>query len=200
MSITDYTSLKASIADTLLRTDLTAVIPSFITLAEAHIARRLRHWKMEKRSEAMAVGQYTDLPEDWRATKRFKPVGGRALKLASLTEVTNWRAASDTPGTPAYYAHVAGELEIYPTPASETTMELLYTADIPRLSDAATTSWLLTDAPDLYLYGSLIHSAPYLKDDARLAVWGGLYRDALEGMNSESEKATASGSGLVRRA
>ncbi|MCK8356920.1 hypothetical protein LXA28_18340, partial [Erwinia amylovora] len=33
------------------------------------------------------------------------------------------------------------------------------------------TNWLLTDHPDLYLYGSLLQAEAYLFNDDRLAVW-----------------------------
>ena len=52
MPITTYTELKAAIADFLNRDDLSAVVPTFISLAEADIQRRVRHWRMEKRSTA----------------------------------------------------------------------------------------------------------------------------------------------------
>jgi len=42
MSITNYTELKAGVADWLNREDLTAQIPDFITFAEARLNRTLR--------------------------------------------------------------------------------------------------------------------------------------------------------------
>ena len=65
MPLTNYTELKASIADTLNRTDLTAVIPDFIRLAEAQLSRDLRHWRMEDRATATVDTQYTALPLDF---------------------------------------------------------------------------------------------------------------------------------------
>jgi hypothetical protein len=40
--ITNYTDLKATVADYLARTDLTTQIPDFITLAENRLRRDLR--------------------------------------------------------------------------------------------------------------------------------------------------------------
>jgi hypothetical protein len=51
----------------------------------------------------------------------------------------------------------------------------------------------------VYLYGSLVQSAPYLKDDARAAVWAGLYQNAITNLNSASERSRHSGSGLRLR-
>ena len=66
---------------------------------------------------------------------------------------------------------------------------LHYWRKIPALSDSNTTNWLLTDAPDVYLYGSLMQSAPYLAHDERLAVWAGLYTQATTSLQRSSENA-----------
>ena len=52
MPYSSFSELKASIADTLDRTDLTATIPDFITKAEAVLNRELRHFKMIDRDDA----------------------------------------------------------------------------------------------------------------------------------------------------
>ena len=38
---------------------------------------------------------------------------------------------------------------------------------------------MLAEYPDIYLYGALVESAPYLKDDARLTVWEGRLQSAI---------------------
>ena len=48
MALSNYTELKASIADFLNRDDLTSVIPDFITLAESQINRDIRHMKVKR--------------------------------------------------------------------------------------------------------------------------------------------------------
>ena len=61
MAITTYAELKSSIANWLNRDDLTAVIPDFIALAEAQIARDIRHWRQEKRVTTSVNEQYENL-------------------------------------------------------------------------------------------------------------------------------------------
>ena len=46
---------------------------------------------------------------------------------------------------------------------------------IVPLSAGTDTNWLLTNYPDIYLYGSLIESAPYLRDDQRIGLWQSEY-------------------------
>lgn len=200
MTLSTYSELKTAIADFLNRDDLTANIPTFISLAEASMNRRLRHWRMEKRSTSTLSERFSDVPTGWLETIRFNVVGKRPLKLVSHAKMMEMRgAANDETGEACYYAHTAGEFELYPTPSGGTSVELLYYTKIPALSDTETSNWLLSEAPDAYLYGALVHTAPYLQEDARLAVWGGLYGDTINGLEASSKQAQHSGTGLARR-
>ena len=201
MTITNYATLKTAVADWLNRDDLTSVIPSFIALAEADINRALRDYRMEKRSTALVDTQYSALPADWMETIRIQISGDPSrIELVSDAAISDMRySRSDRAGKPTHYAHTAGGLELFPTPDDEYTIEIVYYGRVPALSDDATTNWLLTAAPDVYLYGALTQSAPYLKDDQRAGVWGALYQNAIASLNSASEQTRHSGTGLRLR-
>ncbi len=201
MALATYSDLQAAIAATLNREDLTSVIPDFIALAEAGHARDIRHWRMEERSTATFDGRYTAIPDDWLGTIRLTmgnaAQGYRALALISADQMERERArGADTSGVPRFYAQTGGELEVWPSPGSSYTGELVYWQRVPALSDSATSNWLLTFAPDAYLYGALLHSAPYLASDARIAVWGGLYGAAVAALNGSSSAERMSGTSL----
>ena len=89
MAITTYAELQAAIADTLNRDDLTSAIPNFITLAEADMQRRLRHWRQEKRSTAEIDTQYSAIPADFLEAIRFYITSNdtRPLELISQSEL-----------------------------------------------------------------------------------------------------------------
>lgn len=199
MPITNYTELKSAVADFLNRDDLTSVIPTFISLAEAQMQRVIRHHKMMQRSEAEIDTRYFALPSDWAETVRFHVIGDRTyrLELTSLDDMLQLRQANGNPtGIPTHFAHVGEQLEVYPTPSGTFDVELLYFKDIPALSDSNTTNWLLTDYPDVYLYGALMQSAPYLDDDQRMQVWSTLYGNSVQAINQESKKSRYSGAGM----
>jgi len=203
MAITNYSNLQTTIADFLNREDLTSVIPTFIQLAEAQLNRDIRHWKMETRSSGQqsAGDQYMQIPSDWIETIRFNITGGGTspLDLISRAAMQDKRAGDeDMSGTPRYYCHADGQFELYPTPDADTDVELLYVAKIPGLA-ANSTNWLLETAPDIYLYGSLLHSAPYLQEDSRMGTWAQLYSAAVIRLNDESDQARYSGSGLTMK-
>ena len=201
MALSNYTGLKASIADFLNRDDLTSVIPDFVALAEAQINRDIRHWKMEARSSGQQdpADEYMQIPADWVETIRLHltGTGTSVVNLVSRDAMADKRAAQENAaGTPRMYTHANGQFQLFPTPDATTNFELLYYQKIPSLI-TNTDNWLLLEAPDVYLYGALLHSAPYLAEDARLAVWAQLYSAAVQRLNQTSEDAMFSGSGLT---
>ena len=200
MALNTYTALKASVADFLNRDDLTAVIPDFIALAEAQINRDIRHWKMEARSSGQQSSgdEYMQIPADWVETIRLHltGTGTTVVNLVSRDSMADKRSAQeDTAGTPIMYTHADGQFQLYPTPSTDTDFELLYFQKIPSLSSNSD-NWLLLEAPDVYLYGALLHSAPYLAEDQRVAVWAQMYSASVQRLNEVSEDARFSGSGL----
>ena len=193
MAITTYDELKASIASWLNRDDLTAVIPDFIALAEARIARDLRHWKQEKRVTTSVDERYENLPNDWLELKLITLSTGKMLQTISSAEMADRRSKSEVASEPRFVRVTADQLEFYPTPAQATEVSMLYYARIPALSDAEPTNWLLRDAPDALLYGALVNSAPYLSDDNRAQVWASLYQSSVDQLNLESVKGRITG-------
>jgi hypothetical protein len=202
MAITTYAELKSSIANWLNRDDLTSVIPDFISLTEAGINRDLRHYKMINRVDATLDSRYVQMPADWLETVRFGITSGTTyrLELVSRDDMLEYRQnTSDIAGIPKFYANIGDTIEVFPTPAAEYQMQLQYYAKTPALSDSNTDNWLLSDAPDIYLYGALVQAAPYLNDDARVQTWAALYSAAMQSMQKASDDTRFAGSGLRMR-
>lgn len=199
MALSTYAELTDAVAVWLNKPDIEQTVPSLIALAEDDINRRMRHWRMQKRSVAVIDAQYATVPADWLASMRFytTDAGTRPLDLISHADLLDRRAErSDRSGRPTHYAMTGGQFEFFPTPDAAYNAELVYFARIPSLSDAEPTNWLLTEAADVYLYGTLAHSAPFLGEDARLATWVNLYKSALDSLNAASDEARYSGVGL----
>tara|TARA_B100000963_G_scaffold251356_1_gene220230 strand:+ start:1159 stop:1779 length:621 start_codon:yes stop_codon:yes gene_type:complete len=198
VSLSNYSELQTEIANFLNRDDLTSQIPTFIRLAEARMNRDLRHWRMERRSTNSVDTQYTGLPSDFIGPIRITldTSATKVLDVAGTQEISTLRAnASNTKGTPAYYALIDGSLEVFPSPDKAYTMEMLYYGTITPLSTTSTTNWVITNYPDLYLYSTLLQSAPYLMEDERIQVWASFYASAVETLNQENETAKFGGSG-----
>ena len=185
MALANYTDLKASVADWLHRSDLTAQIVDFITLAESRINRDLNSRLAEEDASLMGtIGVRTiALPSDfihplglWLTT--YSPREPMVYKIPEKLTV------STTNGNPRYYTIDGANI------AFEFPLDLAYTYTLRYksgyvLSGSATTNWLLTNHPDVYLYASLIESAVYVRDAAQIPVWTNLYQEALAGVRAK---------------
>ena len=195
MALANYTDLKASVADFLNRSDLTSVIPDFVTMAEAEFNRTLRVREMSVRTQGPIDSQYVKLPDDFLGMRNIElmtdPV--TPLEYKNLQNLDIHRR-NDKTGKPLYYSIVQNSIEFAPVPDGTYTLEIVYYQRIPTLSVNITTNWLLDNHPDAYLYGTLQHSAPYLHDDERVGIWAGKYQQVIEQITTSDEKAKFSGS------
>jgi hypothetical protein len=190
-----YSGLQASIAAYLNRDDLTAVIPDFIIAANNRIGRRLRVADME----TTATGSLTDgaaaLPDDFIELRRVENVG--SSRNSVLTPLTPGAAGVDyeynTAGVPNHYTITGNTITTYPN-AGDGELRIIYYAKPPALSDDEPTNWLLTKAPEIYLYASLIEAAPYLMDDERVGIWGTMFNQACDQLQARDDMGRWGGS------
>jgi hypothetical protein len=198
-TITNYATLQSTVADYLKRADLSSQIQTFIQLAEADMNTRLRTREMIVRANATSQQEYVAVPPDWLEAISLKIIDGQSpLRFVTLDEADI--IVSDRSFTrPSAYSFMDSAIRLVPAPADDTQIEMVYYGKIPALSDTTTSNWLLTRAPDIYLYGALTHAAPFLMDDQRLQTFGQIYLSRVESLREESERALHSGSPLVAR-
>jgi hypothetical protein len=167
MAITSYAELQSSVAGWLNRTDLSAVIPDFIALAEAQFNRVMRAREMQGQSTADITTAFFALPADFAE-----------LKSMRLTDPLG--ADSPVASVPQFFSILGEQFQIYPPPNGSYTANLIYVRKLVPLSTSAPTNWLLETAPDIYLYGALVQAAQYLRDAEGLATWKTLLEQSIE--------------------
>lgn len=199
MALANYTDLTSAIAGWLARDDLTSRIPDFVTLAEAKFNRVLLHPRMEARTTLtvdtnLASPEFLDLPSDFQTMRSVRlsgVVGKPRLGFFVQTQMDDYRYSIDNvAGQPVYFSIVGDEIELAPTPNEDYDVQIVYRRNIPALA-TNTTNWLMTLAPDLYLYGSLLEAAPYMQNDERIAVWGAALQAVVDQLNAHGERQTA---------
>lgn len=191
MALSTFAELKTAIKGVLERPNIAdSTIETWIAMAEADFDRTLKHYEMETTTTLNVTSENTALPTDYLQAKRVYIAGTtkalkvvRSSKLQDMLERRGYAA-----GEPTHYAIIGTSIAFYPAPASAT-VSMLYLQKIPRLSDSNTSNWLLEMGPDAYLYGALLHSAPYENDDARMATWGMLLQRAKDALDMQSDMA-----------
>lgn len=203
MAISTYSELQSAVADWLNRADLTSVIPNFIALAEAKMNRELRLREMLTRSTATSSNEFVALPIDFLENYSLELNMTNLAAQQALTFIGPLEAktlkANKIRNLPRYYTMIDGAFEILPAPTGDTDYILTYYAKTPALSNTNTTNWLLTKAPDAYLYSSLLETAPYLKDDQRLPLWVSAQQKVFEDLKLESERSMRPTTQIVAR-
>lgn len=191
MPLVNYTDLKSDIATWLNREDLTAQIPTFIRLAEAEIDRVLRRTVTRAtitiNSESTTLG---DAVAELRSIRLVTASTRRDIVLDIVTPemLSEIRARYSASGRPVAAAVVGGNILVAPSPDQAYAAEAVYFGSLVPLSDESPTNVVLTEAPDLYLYSSLKHSAPFLQHDERLSMWTELANTALEQLHVRRER------------
>ncbi len=199
MSITNYSELQTAAARWLARADLTTLIPDFITFAEAKFNRTLRTAEMETRLAMTLDEEYEDLPADYLEMRRLKVTGSDGRSLQYVTpEVMNSKNPTSAAGRAYWYTIIGSEIQF--ANVDSASLEMVYYAQIPALSASNTTNWLLTKYPDAYLYGTLLEAQPYIRNDARIAVWQGKLEETVGSIMGADVRARHSGPLVMRLA
>jgi hypothetical protein len=198
MAIGTYSELKTAVANWLARADLSDRIPEFIAIAEAKFNRILFVPQMEKRvtttvDTASTDPEFISLPTDFQTMRRVRlnsVTGKPRLAFMSETQLDDYRYSTDNiSAQPVYFAIVGQNMELAPTPDLNYTVEMVYRANIAALSDSNTTNWLLTAAPDAYLYGALLEAAIFTQTDERVSLWLSAFQGAIDHINGLGERA-----------
>jgi hypothetical protein len=196
MALTDYSSLKTSVANYLARSDLTTQIPDFIRLAEERLARDLRTRKMlvVARANTTAGDSTVGLPTDFL---EMRDMHLRTTPVQSLTYYSPnaFYAGSRTTdsGKPLDYTILASEIQFAPIPDTAYSVQMLYYAKPQYLSDTNITNSFMANYPDALLYAALGEAEPYLMNDARLQTWAALYDRSVLAINTADQSSEYGG-------
>jgi hypothetical protein len=127
--------------------------------------------------------------------------GSPEQQLTPVTpETYNASWMSSRTGKPRAYVLDADAIRFGPVPDTTYAVQMSYYRKFPALASASGgTNWLMTNKPDVYLYGSLLEAAIYLRFDDDAQFYFGLYRSAVEGLQTQDVADRYSGAVLQQR-
>lgn len=167
MPLTNYGELKTSVADWLGRDDLTARIPDFIALFEAR-ARREYGGAVLAAKQLLTTTAGTStlaLPITPRSITYLGHTDGADMAQVGPEQLLQFGTSR---GKPIVWTWEAGTstLRLFPQPDAAYELALYYTSNLSGLSADGDSNWLLTNYPDIYLYGALLQARQFLQDEA----------------------------------
>lgn len=192
MSIANYSDLQTAIGNWLHRGDLTSVIPDFISLAEAKLNRRLRLRAMENTATG-TVAQSVSLPTGYVGMRSLTVNSGSTSYPLTCIPPSEVQGNNDAPLS---YS-ISGDSLYFEPYSSSYSYTLNYYKSFDALSGGV--NWLITNAPDVYLYASLVEAAQYIKDNERFNFYAQLLETAISNLE-KSDRKDRYGSDLVVKA
>jgi hypothetical protein len=201
MPFTNYVELQAELADWLNRSDLTANIKAFITLAEKFLSRQLRCEEQRSILPISITGEYFPLPPTFRLAENVAMTDAQGCEIEYVTPQAfiGKKQIYAPSGKPRFFTFVGRQMRFAPVPDTASyDAQLDYYAEIPPLDDVNQTNWVLDKYPDLYLYGSLWYANQFLRDAEGIVFASQSLTDAIEAVRMETERAKVTTTAKVR--
>ena len=215
-TITDYTTLLSAISNHLHRTDLTAVIPDFVSFVEEtanngdteldipplRTGDQETIWTSASTVPAVctANSNYVTLPSDYMEMRQLYVTNDAGIRQElKRTSTIPMLAADrvDVSNLPQWFFESAGQLYLVPKPSQAFALHGIYYGKVAALSATNTTNWLLTKSPRLYLYGACMYASPWLGTDNRISIWAQGFKGAINGLN-KADKRKRFGNAILR--
>lgn len=177
-----FDDLKSQISDWLPHTDIFGKVGFLIELSEARHQREVRIREMLTRSALTVDNRFVSLPADFLEMKTLRLLTNPLTVLQEISLHEMNRVRRETTGQPDKFT-VHAQIEFDVAPDSAYSGEIIFYKALTALSAANPTNALLTRAPDVYLYGTLMAAEPFLLNDERVKLWASLYTDAVSRLN-----------------
>jgi hypothetical protein len=192
MALASYDDLVKSVINWSHRKDIQELMPDFITLAEYEMFNngitQLRIRETETVSTASTDGRYLELPPN------FEKARSVLLETSNGFCPVKFQAPEQLPrqvstGQPRFFTVVGNELEFNVTPDSGYTIQIQYYKKPDPITEANQTNILITDYPNIYLYGVLHQLFLWSEDIDEAVKYAGKFQDAIKGANKADKKA-----------
>ena len=192
MSIGTHTELKDAIKYWLEDTSgaHAAQYDNFIALGEALFTRRLRIREMETTLTGVTFTGGTatiDLPAQFAGMRRFEySYGGGShtpSEVSAEKAVELYGFAGN--GPPEAYTIEGDKIRLWPTPDSSYSYAMVYRKKPDAITASNTTGWLLTKAPDLYLFAALVQATTII-DNPKGSGWVTMLQTIIADLDAES--------------
>ena len=188
MALTDFNGLKSAIALWSKRDDVTDFLDDFISLAENDIDKSLQLRTNEKRALATInnVDRFIVLPTGFIEMRSLRILVGSDWEDV-MFRVPDSLNIKETAGTPYFYT-INKQIEFDRVPDKSYQLEMVYYKKLTPLSITNTTNNVLTDYPDVYLYGSLAHLYRWARDEQNASYYDNFFNQSIARANMQEKR------------
>lgn len=181
--VTSYSTLLSETASWLARSDLTSAIPGFVQAWEEDFFADSDNWAswMESALSVTLSNNVAAVPASYLGLKIAYFAGRKPLDRLSLEQLySRYPRGGGSAGIALYIARNGANFEFGPESQSGTLAGTYYAKPTALRSYTtggvdAVAHFLILNAPQLCLYGTLLQAMPFLKDDERAPMWKAAY-------------------------
>lgn len=191
MPLDNFDNLVKEVIDYSHRNDLGNKIDMFIQLSEnamySNGIQPLKVRSMETVSTAATAGQYVELPPDFESARSVRLVLGDSsgeLRFQAPEQLFKNPAT----GKPLFYTIVGNEIQFGRVPDSAYTLEIQYFRKAAPLTTENQTNEILTNHPQIYLFGALAMLFSFAQDTEQEASYAQKFIGAIKGANQADKK------------
>ena len=162
MALDSLANVSSAALTDLDRSDLSSYVNDFVTMAEGHFNRTLRHRKMVTSTDLTPSSYVCTLPTDFLEAVRVVEKASIRRELTAISPaVADQFYPSSTAGLADHYTIIGSSLKAYPLSSND--IELVYYQKIPTLV-SNDPNWLLTEAPQLYYRGIQMEALMFMNE------------------------------------
>jgi hypothetical protein len=179
--LTTFILLRDTVLKYALRegnTDTSDLVPTFLLHLEAKLNRRLRIADMFVTSTETAVASKVAFPSDYQQLIKVKTSGQTSDYVLNYISPRLFNSKDATTFT------IEGTNIVVADDYATSAFDIDYYGDVPALTEASPTNWLLSAHYDMMLYGVLSELHKRSGDDAELLKYTQLFEAALAGIQA----------------
>jgi len=208
MPLDNFSNLKASIKRRSKRNDVTdADLTDYIAQCESefynNMTAPLRIRAMEARATASTTttSRFLELPDLFLQMRRLKlndPFGGSSGDTDLRYYTPEQMPLRGLSGVPCFFT-ITTQLEFDATPDQVYTVDMQYVKKLPALDDTNTTNAILTDSPNVYLFGSLWALFQEFQEADLATYYYGNFIQAIQGANAADQAGRYGPAPVIRK-
>ena len=211
MAINTYSTLLTAVENWSANTTQTDRIEEFVALCEntmwygqgergdAIYSEPLRIKQMETSGDLTISTSTVAQPTGYLSSRRLY-INSSPIRDVDYyppdTFWQSWQAQLQTTATPTIYTEEGTNFRFAASPDQTYTGKILYYGKLTALSTSNETNWIIQNAPNIYLYGTLLQFYIYTRNDKETQKYAALYSGSVNALNTQDKTSSHSGSDL----
>lgn len=192
MALVNYDDLVKSIVNWSHRKNIGTLIPDFIQLAETEMYNN-EGWQLETRdmelvSTASTSGRYLALPPGFEKARSIQLETGNGLQDVKF-QAPEQLIRQVATGLPRFFSVIGSEIEFDRVPDTAYTIQIQYYKKPDPLTVTNQTNSVMTNHPNIYLFGALHQAFMYLEDTEQMTKYFAKMQSVIRGANKAAKKA-----------